>query len=169
MFRLMLASVIALASAASPLHAQSTWPVRTGTEVRIETSTDRVFRGALLDGSQDTIRLRQYIRDSVIAVPLALVRTFSVLRADRWHGAKRGFLLGSGLGLGLVAVLTAANANDDAAAVPIGLVLALPVALLGGGIGAGVGASLATPAWSAPVRLYASRRDGLSLAVNYRF
>ncbi len=168
MSRLMLASVIALASADSSLHAQSTWPVRAGSEVRIETSTDRVFRGALLGGSPDTIRVQQSIRDSVIAVPRIIVRTYSVLRADRWHGAKRGFLLGGGVGFGLVAVLTAANTNGDASHVPIGL-LALPVALLGGGIGAGVGASLATPEWSTPVRLYASRRDGLSLAVGYRF
>ncbi|MBC7841131.1 MAG: hypothetical protein H7099_02405 [Gemmatimonadaceae bacterium] len=101
-------------------------------------------------------------------MPLTLARTYSVLRVDRRHGAKRGFLIGGGIALGVVAALTAANTNENGA-VPIGLVLAVPVALLGGGLGAGIGAALAAPEWSAPASLYASRRSGLSLAVGFRY
>jgi hypothetical protein len=168
MHRLGLASLIALTPVVAPLGAQSTWPVREGTEVRIETSTNRVFRGSLLDGPSDSIRLRQSTRDSIIAVPVTVVRTYSVLRADRRHGARRGFLIGGGVALGIVAGLTAANTNETAA-VPIGLVLALPFALIGGGIGAGVGAALTTPEWSAPVGLHASRPRALTFALSYRF
>jgi hypothetical protein len=101
-------------------------------------------------------------------VPVTVVRTYSVLRADRRHGAQRGFLIGGGVALGIVAGLTAAN-KSEIAAVPIGLVLALPVPLIGGGIGAGIGASLTTPEWSAPVGLHASRPRALTLALSYRF
>ena len=168
MYRLLLASLLALTAVVAPLDAQSTWPVRVGSEVRIETSTNRVFRGSVLDGSRDSIRLRQSIRDSIVAVPVTAVLTYSVLRADRRHGAKRGFLIGGGVALGIVAALTAAN-TDEIAAVPLGLVLALPVGLIGGGIGAGIGASLSTPEWSAPVGLHAGWPRALTLAVRYRF
>ena len=169
MHRLMLVGVLALAPVSLPLRAQSPLPVRAGSAVRIETSTNRVFRGTLLDGSADSIRLRQAIPDSTIAVPSGVVRTYSVLHADRRHGAKRGFLIGGGVALGLAAVLTAANANDDASAVPIGLLLAIPAALLGSGLGAGIGAALTTPEWGPPVVLHASGRGRLSLEVGYRF
>lgn len=168
MYRLVLASLLALTPGVAPLGAQATWPVREGSEVRIETAANRVFRGSLLDGSRDSIRLRQAIRDSIVVVPVTAVLTYSVLRADRRRGAKRGFLIGAGVALGMVAALTAANTNEIAA-VPIGLVLALPVGLIGGGVGAGIGASLRAPAWSAPVALHASRPRALTLAVSYRF
>ena len=159
---------ILLTAGASTLGAQVPLPERAGTTVRIETSTNRVFRGALLDGPRDSLRLRQDVRDSIIAVPLASVRTYSVLRTNRGRGARRGLVIGGGVALGIVGLLTAANSNEEAA-LEVGMLLALPATLLGGGIGAGVGASLATPEWSAPVALRASRRDGLSLQVGIRF
>lgn len=169
MHRRVLAMLLARLQASATLSPQSTWPVRAGTEIRIETSTDRVFRGSLLEGSRDSIRLRQSIRDSIIAVPVTVVRTYSALRSNRGRGAKRGLLVGAGAALGLVAAITVANRNDDTAAHVTGPLLALPAALLGGVIGVGIGASLAKPEWSTPTALHASRRRALSLAISYRF
>ena len=152
-----------------PMRAQSREVFRDGSALRIETTTDRLFQGTVLTGARDSIRLRQDIRDSVIVVPVADVRSISVLRANRGRGAKRGLLLGSGVALALTAALTAANAHSDEATSVIGLLLALPATLLGGGIGAGIGAALATPEWSAPVQLHADGRRRASLAVRYRF
>ncbi len=169
MRRLTLLVAFVVAPVLNPLHGQSRVPVRTGSEIRVETTGDRVFRGALLDGSADSIRLRQANRDSVIAVPLAAVRSYSVLRTDRQRGANRGFLIGGGVALGLVAVLTAANAGDDDISVHVGLIAALPAALVGGGIGATVGAALAPSTWGESVYLQASRTGGFGLGLARRF
>lgn len=158
-----------IAALLDPLCAQAPFPIREGSEIRIETNTDRVFRGTVLGGSPDSIRLRQVFRDSVVAVPLLAVQRYSVRRADRRSGAKRGFLIGGSVALGVVALLTAANANREDLSLQIGLISAVPVALVGGGLGATVGAALAPATWGESVRLHASRTGPVSLGLTRRF
>jgi hypothetical protein len=165
----LLLTEFAICLCAAPLCAQAPFPVRAGSEVRIETTTGLLYRGVFQDAALDSIRLLLEGRGGVISVPSAELRTYSVRQADRRHGAWRGFLIGGAVGLGLVLGLTAANANSGDAAKEIGFLAALPVGLLGGGIGAGIGAALAPTSWSEPARLHARRSAGVKLGVRIGF
>ena len=167
--RVILLSSVLFAALVDPLRGQSRLPVSAGSEIRVETTTNRSFRGTLLEGSTDSIRLRQVVRDSVVAIPHEAVLSYSVLTADRRRGAKRGFLIGGGVALGLVTLLTAVNSRGDDLSAQVGLISALPVALVGGGLGATIGVVLAPATWRESVRLHVNRTGGFALGLSRRF
>lgn len=169
MRRILVLTVFWLGVCASRLCAQAPLPIRAGSEVRIETTAGRLFRGTLLEATRDSVRLSQAIRDSVITLPGSALSAYSVLQIDRWRGARRGFLIGGVIGLGLVLGFTAANASDDDVSAQIGLLAALPIGLLSGGLGAGIGAALAPTSWSDPVQLRVARHAGVSVGFAFGF
>ncbi len=162
--RWMLAIVVAVAVAATPVHAQPLSRVPLGTSVRVETCNGELLSGRFSGIRNDSVTVT---RDSVVtstvtfppdrvtverAVPTNCVRSYALFERYR-SSTRNGALIGAGLGLTLATVAYSSDLayerTGGAAHLPA-IAFAIPVAVILTGLGAWMGHYGGEEVWSEP-------------------